>query len=797
MVLFALLVSQNTFAQNSTDTIFLTEEEQVWIAEHSVITASSNMALAPFDFISAGQPAGLSIDYLNLIGTKVGLKIDYVNFDTWAEMMEGAKNNKIDIIHSISINEERAKYLSFSTPYYNIPTVNFGRVGSQKINSSSDLEGKRIGILRGHIIGETYKEKYPHFDLIEFNSHSEIIRALALDKIDIYTAGATSIEFLISQNNIHGLEIIGNDFVLENNVMNERIAIHKDNPTLMAIINKAIANITNEELIEIIEKWIKASSVNYDIGLTTEEKIWLSQNRVIQVGIDPTVAPIETIEENGKISGIAGDYLDVIGKKLNIKFEWAGSRNWSEALSMVQNGEADMLSSAVSTPSRREYLLFTEKYTFNPNVIFTRSGEQIFGNLDSLSGYKIAQVRNFAVNEYIGLNYPDIEIVEVLTSSEAIKKVSSGEVEAFISNIPRGVAAITREGITNIIVSGDASDYNGGNSMATHMDLPLLASSLQKALASISTVQREEITRRWLSVQVAAAPDYELLRLLGLVAITIIVAITIWAVSAQIEIRRRRVVENKLILSQEVAAEAKNEAEMANAAKSTFLANMSHEIRTPLNAIIGFSDAMIMGIGGPVVSPKHKDYLIDIKSSGEHLAEVIKDILDLSKIEAGKWRLNKKDFSLDKCIEESIKIMNIEADQKNIKLFYEGDNSVIFYGDEYALKRVFINLLSNAIKFTDNEGSVRCVLSELNNTQIKIEIIDYGIGIEKERINQVLIPFEQGREGHELNDEGTGLGLPIVNELVKLHGGIFTLKSEVNVETRATILLPKLGRENQ
>ena len=163
MVIYAVI----GFAQNSTGQT-LTPEEQVWITEHPVVKASNNTALAPFDFMSAGQPAGLSIDYLNLIGTKVGLKIDYVNFQTWNETLEKMKNKEIDIMHTISRNEERAKYFNFSVPYFNSLIVNFGRAGSQRLNSISDLENIRIGIIKGHIIGEVYKENYPHFDLIEF-----------------------------------------------------------------------------------------------------------------------------------------------------------------------------------------------------------------------------------------------------------------------------------------------------------------------------------------------------------------------------------------------------------------------------------------------------------------------------------------------------------------------------------------------------------------------------------------------------------------------------------------------------
>ncbi|MBT7582698.1 MAG: transporter substrate-binding domain-containing protein [Kordiimonadaceae bacterium] len=787
-----IICAMTIYAQSSNGQT-LTPEELAWIAEHPVVKTLSSTSYAPFDFMSGGLTTGLSIDYLNLVGTKVGLKFEYVRYDTWPEMLEGVQNKEIDLTHSISKSEQRSKYLNFSAPYYNSPIVYFGRAGSPRVSSIEDINDKRIGVIRGHIIGEVYKKKHPQINLIEFENNSVAINALLLNEIDIFVADLPTVNFYISQSDISGLETLGDDLVVDKGFTDQRIAVHKDNPTIMAIINKGMAAITDEEFAAISDKWIKSSPVNYDIGLTNEELDWLSLNRVIKVGVDPTIAPQELIDENGNISGIAGDYLDIIAEKLNIEFEWAGSRNWSEALSMVQNGEVDMLTTVVSTPSRREYLLFTEKYTLNPNVIFTKTGGNIFGNLVSLSGYKVAQVIDFSVTEFLRTNYPDIEIIEVSTSDEAIQKVSSGEVDAFISVIPIGIAAITEAGVNNIIISGDASDFNGGNSMATRMDLPLLASALQKALDSVSTVQRNEIIRRWQSAQVAVAPDYKLLIQLGLIALAIIAAITIWAVSAHIEIRRRRIVENKLILSQGVAAKAQNEAEKANAEKSTLLANMSHEIRTPLNAIIGFSEMMSSEILGKINNLKYTEYLTDIKNSGLHLESVIKDILDLSKIEAGKWDLDESEFDLKTCIKDAIKINELHAKDKNISLKLkdlENENLIKIYGDETAYKRIFINLLSNSVKFTGNDGVITVSVSLGADGFCKIEIADNGVGIAADKIEDVLTPFSQAHDTKSSDNMGTGLGLPIVKRLAELHGGSFSLSSEENIGTTSTILIP-------
>ncbi len=308
-------------------------------------------------------------------------------------------------------------------------------------------------------------------------------------------------------------------------------------------------------------------------------------------------------------------------------------------------------------------------------------------------------------------------------------------------------------------------------------------------------------------MKVETKQDYGLVWKIIVASLSVVSVILIWAISLQREVIRREIVEKQLLLSQAEAEKAKTEAEksqvkaeksqveaeLANAAKSTFLANMSHEIRTPLNAIIGFSEVMISGIYGEITQPKYKEYLQDITNSGQHLATVINDILDLSKIEAGKWHLKEQDFDLEICIKDAFKMLKSGAAQKKILLSIVKDiasNQVTITGDMHSIKRTIINLLSNSVKFTNVGGAVICRISQNDDQSIMIEIKDNGIGIPHHRLQHVLNPFEQIQEAHDLNEEGTGLGLSIVQKLIELHDGTFTLESEEGVGTSAMITIP-------
>nr|WP_274757346.1 HAMP domain-containing sensor histidine kinase [Pseudemcibacter aquimaris] len=293
---------------------------------------------------------------------------------------------------------------------------------------------------------------------------------------------------------------------------------------------------------------------------------------------------------------------------------------------------------------------------------------------------------------------------------------------------------------------------------------------MQKALSSITTEQKGIISRNWVGLQAEPQIDYDLLWQVIIFASVIIIFFAIWNTKLK---------------------EAQARAEAANEAKSAFLANMSHEIRTPLNAIMGFSDAMLNGLGGEIKSPQHKEYLRDIKNSGDHLATVINDILDLSKIESGKWQLREDYFRLNDCLSEALKMIQSKADDKNITIGYNTDREYEVYGDLHSIKRIFINLISNAVKYTPEGGTVICTITLAPGEGVKVEITDNGIGIPEERIEEVLKPFEQTNDSHELDEEGTGLGLAIVDHLIKAHNGTFTLTSEYGIGTTATVILPE------
>ncbi|KZM50228.1 HAMP domain-containing sensor histidine kinase [Labrenzia sp. OB1] len=238
--------------------------------------------------------------------------------------------------------------------------------------------------------------------------------------------------------------------------------------------------------------------------------------------------------------------------------------------------------------------------------------------------------------------------------------------------------------------------------------------------------------------------------------------------------------------------EARRRAEAANIAKSRFLATMSHELRTPLNAILGFSEIMKNEVLGAMHNKNYRSYAEDIHGSGQHLLNLINEILDLSRIEAGRHELHEEPLFLDDIVDECGSMMKVRADAKSIVLHHTHEPDLPkVWADERALRQVVLNLMSNAVKFTPVGGKVRIRIGLTSDGGQYVSIQDTGPGIPEEEIPTVLEAFGQGTHAIKSAEPGTGLGLSIVQALIAMHDGNFNLKSKPGVGTEVIVTLPR------
>jgi two-component system cell cycle sensor histidine kinase PleC len=282
----------------------------------------------------------------------------------------------------------------------------------------------------------------------------------------------------------------------------------------------------------------------------------------------------------------------------------------------------------------------------------------------------------------------------------------------------------------------------------------------------------------------------------------VVTATDITAVKAQEEARRlneqelRKAVANLERSQSELSDLARKyemekvRAEGANQAKSEFLANMSHELRTPLNAINGFSEIMLAEMFGPLGDGRYKVYAQDILNSGQHLLALINDILDMSKIEAGKMALSFEQVTVEDLAEEAGRLVRNRAEAAGLTLTLELPPLPEIEADYRAVKQILLNLLSNAVKFTPRGGRVWISAERVEGDIVRIAVHDTGIGIAAEDLARLARPFEQIESQQAKTQQGTGLGLALSKALVEMHGGSLALESAPGQGTVASFSLP-------
>nr|WP_193370193.1 ATP-binding protein [Pelagibius marinus] len=269
------------------------------------------------------------------------------------------------------------------------------------------------------------------------------------------------------------------------------------------------------------------------------------------------------------------------------------------------------------------------------------------------------------------------------------------------------------------------------------------------------------------------------------------------AMARAVQVFKEKSLENRHLQAEddkrrEELASARDEAQAANRAKSDFLANMSHELRTPLNAIIGFSEIMVHQLHGGLGSERYEEYANDIHQSGRHLLEIINDILDIAKVEAGRLELRENVIQVQELFESCHRLMGERADSAGVTLIIEPSEDLpVLIGDDTRLRQILLNLLSNAIKFTPQGGEVVLRTSISPNGRPQFHVEDNGIGMTEQEISLAMQPFTQIDNSLARKYEGTGLGLPLTKALVELHSGELELSSDRGSGTTATVTLPQ------
>ncbi|MGL1892900.1 MAG: transporter substrate-binding domain-containing protein [Spirochaetaceae bacterium] len=519
-----LFITLSTYSQNFTD------EEKLWIQNSPVLRVSNIKNWVPFNFNRDDTPLGYSIDYMNKISKISGLKIEYITGPTRDDFFEMITTDGLDILLNVVPTEAREKVLNFTDPYLIVAPSIFVKNSDDIINTVEDIFGKTFAIPSGYYYEGIIKE-YPEINVLTVKDTEEAIIAVSSGKADVLFDLSPVVNYLMDNLLVSNLKPGGTlDFGV-GNLVPISIGVRKDLPILRSILQKSSDVIPVGYIKEIRSHWLGYSSEENDLDLTVKELSFLDSHPIIRVHNELNWPPFN-YNVNGVPLGLSVEYMDLLAEKIGIDIEYVSGPTWNEFLDMIKQKDIDLMLNIVNTPDRQNYMLFTESYMNNPNVIVSHISNK-FNNLESLGGKRVGIVKGFFYEEIISKDFPNIKIIPFKDVETGLKALNFNQIDSMLSEEAVVNYLITDNYLSEIEITGEielgSKNYQKLN-ISVRDDWPEMQSILIKAMASITSAEMLELKTKWnsnLSNSLAEVNDESAINKIFFIFIIMVVLLSI------------------------------------------------------------------------------------------------------------------------------------------------------------------------------------------------------------------------------------------------------------------------------
>ena len=747
-----------------------------------------------------GERSGYGYEYLQDIAGYAGWTYKYITSD-WKNCFTQLENGEIDILGGISYTDERAENMLFSDmpmgeeKYYIYTDASNMDLTAGNLDS---FEGKNIGVSKDNIVEDVLNEwesKYGlHTKHINVSTTTEIMDKLSKHEIDCFVSVEES---RWEESDISPLTSIGETEIY--------FAINPERPDIKEALDSAMRRIKDDNPFytdDLYRRYLSAQSSSF---LSKEEREWIGQHGAIRIGYLNQDGGISSVDPStGKLTGVITDYVDLAENCLQgqtLEFELNGYDTRSELLQALQDGKIDLIFHANQNPYFAEtngFALSDTLLTLNMAAITAKDSFD-----ENKENIVAVEKDDFALKAYLSYNYPQWKVVEYETSDAAVKAMQKGETDCIVSNSGTVSDYLKNNKLHSVFLTKEADV-----SFAVQQGEPVLLSILNKTLTSMPTTQFSGAVVSYnVSSRKVTAKDFIQDNLL---TVSLIAGISFFVVlciildslkkSKRAEEKSKKSAEQALKLNQELEEKQQElqnalvEAQSANKAKTSFLNNMSHDIRTPINGIMGMLTILEKsGNDGE----RAKDCLNKINESSKLLLSLVNDVLDMAKLESDTVVFSDESINLDQVCQEITESLSFQAEEKGLHVIGEHDDysGIYVWSNAVHLKKILMNLFTNSMKYNKVNGSIYMSMRTIERSEdhmtCEFKIKDNGIGMSEEFIkNELFTPFVQADNSARSNYSGTGLGMPIVKQLVEKMGGTITVESKLGEGSCFTVILP-------